>query len=224
MTISFLTLSCNDASNLSFDQDITNYRILSLGDSYTIGESVCGSCNFPSQLRDSLSFNIETADFQLEIIAETGWTSSNLISAINATNFANDYDLITLLIGVNNQYTGLPFSIFESDFEEISTRAISLASDEPSKVMVISIFDYSNTPFGTIFADSNTSEEISAYNNYLKTYCEGTGMIYIHAQNLIFNATEEPDLVAQDGLHPSEKAYTNLVKELLPLATAILQN
>ena len=89
-----------------------NLKILSLGDSYTIGESVCEKCKFPEQLKDSIlkEFGSETT-IELKVIAKTGWTKSSLIAAIDAENSTSDYDLVTLLIGVNNQYQRRDFSI-----------------------------------------------------------------------------------------------------------------
>ena len=100
-----------------------DYKILSLGDSYTIGQSVCSSCRFPVQLKDSLSNNLNSS-FYLDIIAQTGWTTTNLISVINSNDPTTDYDLVTLLIGVNNQYQGKLFSIYEEEFPQLVNTAI----------------------------------------------------------------------------------------------------
>lgn len=217
--------SCDNSTDTEIPVvEITNYRLLSLGDSYTIGEGVCESCNFPTQLKDSLSSRLENSNVDLDIIAQTGWTTSNLISGISGSNLEGTYDLVSLLIGVNNQFKGQPFSVFETEFKELAEQSVLLANSDPSKVIVISIFDYSNTPFGNIFAGTNTTSEITQYNNYIKSYCEEQDMIFIDAQNLIFEGLQNPALIATDGLHPSEKAYSNLVKMLLPTALEILGN
>ena len=126
-----------------------DYNILALGDSYTIGESVCETCRFPEQLKDSLKliFGPEKS-FTLKIIAKTGWTTTSLINAVQNENPTNNYDLVTLLIGVNNQYQNRSFSIYETEFPELVNTAISKANGNKNNVIVISIPDYAYTPFG----------------------------------------------------------------------------
>ncbi len=96
----------------------TTYKYLALGDSYTIGESVCGDCNYPKQLTDSLN-KISKEKTSVKILAKTGWTTTDLLSAIAAENPSKDYDLVTLLIGVNNQYQDKPFSIYKEEFPKL---------------------------------------------------------------------------------------------------------
>ena len=107
---------------------------LALGDSYTIGQSVCETCRFPEQLKKSLG-NVST----LKIIAQTGWTTTNLISAISNQNPSPDYDLVTLLIGVNNQYQNMPFSVYEKEFPELVTKAIALGKGYITPLGAISL-------------------------------------------------------------------------------------
>jgi acyl-CoA thioesterase-1 len=124
-----------------------DFKILSLGDSYTIGQSVCEKCSFPAQLVDSLLE--ETANkntFDLKIIARTGWTTSNLIDAIDLENFTSDYNFGALLIGINNQNKS--FNIYEAEFPLLVNRAISFVNGDPSKLVVLSIPDYEFIPFG----------------------------------------------------------------------------
>ena len=93
----------DDDTETTEETTSVTYKLLSLGDSYTIGQSVCTSCRFPEQLKDSLINNFNDQDtFSLEIIAQTGWTTTNLKSAIASANLPSDFDLVTLLIGVNN--------------------------------------------------------------------------------------------------------------------------
>ena len=104
------------------------FNILSLGDSYTIGQSVCGTCSFPEQLKNSLMSEFSEQDtFNLNVIAQTGWTTTNLINAIEGETLTTDYDLVTLLIGVNNQYQGKPFSLYETEFPLLVNKAIEFA-------------------------------------------------------------------------------------------------
>ena len=120
---------------------------LALGDSYTIGQSVCETCRFPEQLKSSLKSIYPQSNFLLQIIATTGWTTSNLMSAINTQNPDSSYDLVTLLIGVNNQYQGRDFSIYEKEFPQLVTKSIALAKGDKKNVIVLSIPDYAYTPF-----------------------------------------------------------------------------
>jgi len=126
LLISLFACTNDDLSNNEI-QTSASYNYLALGDSYTIGESVCASCRFPNQLVDSLNTKINT-NGNLKIIAKTGWTTTNLITAIETENPSNDYDLVTLLIGVNNQYQQKPFSIYETEFPQLLDKAIRLAN------------------------------------------------------------------------------------------------
>ncbi len=130
--------------------------------------------------------------------------------------------MVTLLIGVNNQFQGLPFSAFETDFNELVNASIALANGDSSNVVIISIPDYANTEFGQIFGGNAISEEITAYNLFIENYCITNNLNFIDAQYLIFDGLSEPELIASDGLHPSELAYSNLVSQILPLAYHIL--
>ena len=199
----------------------SNFKILSLGDSYTIGQSVCETCRFPEQLKDSLANNIENSSFELQIIAQTGWTTTNLINAINSINPANDFDLVTLLIGVNNQYQGRPFSLYEQEFPQLVATAIEKANGNPDKVIVVSIPDYAYTPFGN--SNMTISEELDAYNGYAQNYCALNGIAYVYITDITREGLDNPNLVASDGLHPSELAYSKFVERILLVALEKLQ-
>ena len=199
----------------------SNFKLLSLGDSYTIGQSVCETCRFPEQLKDSLDNNIENSSFELQIIAQTGWTTTNLINAINSNNPDNDFDLVTLLIGVNNQYQGRPFSLYEQEFPQLVNTAIEKANGNPEKVIVVSIPDYAYTPFGN--GNSTISQEIDAYNDYAQSYCALNNIAYVYITDITREGLDNPNLVASDGLHPSELAYSKFVERILPLALEKIQ-
>mgnify|MGYP000483319152 FL=1 len=199
-------------------------KLISLGDSYTIGQSVCEDCRFPAQLRDSLqTYFSENDSISLEIIAQTGWTTSNLKSAITAAEPSSDFDLVTLLIGVNNQYQNKPFSLYQTEFIELTNTAITLANGDASKLIVVSIPDYAYTPFGQNYNPSYISEQLLQYNDYAETYCNENNLNYVYITDITQQGLTNTELVATDNLHPSELAYTKFVERILPLALEVLE-
>jgi lysophospholipase L1-like esterase len=201
---------------------LSTLKYLALGDSYTIGESVCTTCRFPEQLKDSLQNNLD-ATIDLRIIAQTGWTTTNLKNAINYGNVVSDYDLVTLLIGVNNQYQNKPFSLYEQEFPELVAMAIAAANGDKNNVIVVSIPDYGFTPFGQS-NQTAISMEIDQYNAFAENYCEQNEIEFINITDITRQGLSNPNLVASDGLHPSKDAYTEFVERILPSALTILED
>jgi acyl-CoA thioesterase-1 len=198
---------------------------LALGDSYTIGQSVCETCRFPEQLKSSLKSIYPQSNFSLKIIATTGWTTTNLISAINTQNPDSSYDLVTLLIGVNNQYQGRDFSIYEKEFPQLVTKSIALAKGDKKNVIVLSIPDYAYTPFGKMSMNQEKiSTEINQYNTFAENYCMINGITFVSITDITRQGLNNPGLVASDGLHPSETAYKMFVEKILPQVKMTLQD
>lgn len=198
---------------------------LALGDSYTIGQSVCETCRFPEQLKSSLKSIYPQSNFLLQIIATTGWTTSNLMSAINTQNPDSSYDLVTLLIGVNNQYQGRDFSIYEKEFPQLVTKSIALAKGDKKNVIVLSIPDYAYTPFGKMSMNQEKiSTEINQYNTFAENYCMMNGITFVSITDITRQGLNNPGLVASDGLHPSETAYKMFVEKILPQVKMTLQD
>ncbi|MFV5686865.1 SGNH/GDSL hydrolase family protein [Flavobacterium sp. GB2R13] len=199
------------------------FSYLALGDSYTIGQSVCEPCRFPEQLKKSLSNLNPNNNYPLQLIAQTGWTTTNLISAIDLQNPASDYDLVTLLIGVNNQYQNRSFSLYEKEFPELVTKAIALAKGDKANVIVVSIPDYAYTPYGQGSGiQSKISMEIDMYNAFAKKYCTDNAIEFINITDITRQGLTNTNLVAQDGLHPSELAYSLFVERILPKAATAM--
>lgn len=201
------------------------YTYLALGDSYTIGESVCETCCFPAQLSKKLVNLNPKNTYSHKIIAQTGWTTTNLLSAIGAQNQSSNYDLVTLLIGVNNQYQNKPFSLYEKEFPELVNKAIAFAKGDKSNVIVVSIPDYAFTLFGQ--ASSNPaaiSSQIDRYNEYAKNYCEANSISFIFITDSTRQGLTNKSLVASDGLHPSDLAYSLFVERMFPTATTAIHN
>ncbi len=204
------------SQNNQLSSTVKTYNYLALGDSYTIGESVCDTCRFPAQLKAALQLD-EKIKINLNIIAKTGWTTTNLISAINSEKPDKNQDIITLLIGVNNQFQHKPFSIYESEFPQLVQKAIILAKNDKSNLIVISIPDYRYTPFGNGSQDNNISQEIDHYNSFAQNYCADNDIRFLNITDITRNGLNDLTLVASDGLHPSAVAYGKFVERLLPI-------
>jgi acyl-CoA thioesterase-1 len=196
-----------------------HYNYLALGDSYTIGQSVCETCRFPAQLQDSIYNYLNPNDvFQVKIIATTGWTTSDLKGAIAGDQTGFEYDLVTLLIGVNNQYQHQPFSLYEQEFPELVATAIQKAKGDKKNLIVVSIPDYAFTPFGQ--GSPSISEGVFQYNEFAKNYCLANNITYVYITDITRQGLLQPELVASDGLHPSAIAYSQFVARILPEARA----
>lgn len=208
----------DDNDNTDSSENEFDLKILSLGDSYTIGQSVCVTCRFPVQLKDSLVQHLDK-NISINIIAQTGWTTTKLFEAIVEENPPQDYNLVTLLIGVNNQYQGKPFTLYEQEFPLLVNQAIALGQNDKTNVIVISIPDYAYTPFGQNNGNPEvTSSEIDAYNAFAENYCIANDITFINITDITREGLENTNLVATDNLHPSELAYTRFVERLLPVA------
>jgi lysophospholipase L1-like esterase len=189
------------------------YTYLALGDSYTIGEGVLLSENFPYQSVSQL--RKEGYDFAgPEIIAKTGWTADELDSAIKDHKFLSKYDYVSLLIGVNNQYRGRNIIEYKEQMERLLKKSIELASGKAGHVFVLSIPDYAYTPFGQALNAEKISREITAYNALNKVLSLQFKVQYIEITQSTRKAKTNSKLVAGDGLHPSAKEYVKWAKKL----------
>ena len=193
---------------------------LALGDSYTIGESVPIYESFPYQtvqLLRNKGMNVHAA----EIIAKTGWTTDELMAGIERTTFEKSYDIVTLLIGVNNQYRGKDPSTYEQDFEKLLNKAIAFAGGNKQRVFVLSIPDWGATPFAASRDRVKIGSEIDQFNAINRKITERSGVSYISITEGSREATSNALLVAKDGLHPSGLEYDRWAKKM---ADAILQS
>ncbi len=192
------------------------YSYLAIGDSYTIGESVPEKESFPFQLVEMLRKNGKDFD-DPEIIAKTGWTTDELQAAINKHHFKPKYDLVTLLIGVNNQYRGRSVEDYEPEFESLLQQAIAFAGNDTSHVIVVSIPDWGVTPFAADRNRQQIATEIDAYNAANKKIAEKYHVAYADITPGSKDAATDPSLVTTDGLHPSGKEYEKWAAKILPL-------
>jgi lysophospholipase L1-like esterase len=194
-------------------------RVLALGDSYTIGESVAVADRWPNQLQRSLqSKGIYVAD--PDIIAQTGWTTDDLSSAMNRWMPRDVYSLVTLLIGVNNQYRGRDPEQYRQEFAVLLKRAIGLAGGDRKRVIVISIPDWGVTPFAEGRDRKRIAAEIDHFNAINAEETKRAGAKYVDITPI---SRKYPTLVAPDGLHPSAAMYAKWMTVILPQAEAALQ-
>jgi lysophospholipase L1-like esterase len=197
-------------------------RFLALGDSYTIGESVAAADRWPNQLALRLRKNGIDIAFP-EIIAKTGWTTDELSSAIDAANPHGPYALVTLLIGVNNQYRGRDAEQYRKEFAALLQRAVAFAGNDPKRVVVVSIPDWGVTPFAAGRDRTKIAGEIDHFNAINAEETKRAGARYADITLVSRHAATDAALVAPDGLHPSAKMYAEWVRIIFPGAEAALQ-
>lgn len=212
--ILLIMAGCNQENTTKENQ---SYTYLALGDSYTIGESVTENERFPVQLVDTLT-SYESVAKDTTIVAKTGWTTDELAEGIKQAELKEAYDLVTLLIGVNNQYRGRSVENYREEFVPLLQKAIRFADGDPEKVIVISIPDWGVTPFAKERDREQIAREIDAYNKVNKEEAEAAGVKYVNVTPISRQAAQNPDLVAGDGLHPSGEMYSLWVELLVDKA------
>ena len=205
----------------TFQLDTIHY--LALGDSYTAGTSVSAKENYPSQLATAL-FNQGHIPVNTKIIAHNGWTTANLLQAIDKTPTSPPYQLVSLLIGVNNQYQRLPFFFFFTEFPKLLEYALKMAGGKANGVVVLSIPDYAYTPFGQGSNPQTISSELDNYNKFARSTADKMGITFIDITEITRGGIDDPQLVANDNLHPSGKAYKLFVEHILPIVAPRVLN
>jgi lysophospholipase L1-like esterase len=179
-------------------------RFLALGDSYTIGQGVKAGERWPVQLSELLKK--DGVDLGApQIIARTGWTTRDLSTAIDNADPKGPYELVALLIGVNNQFQGLSEEDYRKEFAALLQRAIAFAGGKPARVVVLSIPDYGVTPFAEGSDRAAIAAAIDRFNAINKEETKKANARYVDVTPI--SRKKEPDLIAEDGLHPSGKMY-----------------
>lgn len=192
-----------------------------MGDSYTVGESVAAEWCWPNQLVRALrARGLDLAD--PEIIAKTGWTTDELNTAIDQASPRGSYQLVTLLIGVNDQYRGRGAEKYRGEFAELLKRAIAFAGANAARVVVLSIPDWGVTPFAAGRDRAKIASEIDQYNAINREEALRAGARYLDIAPLSRRAATDRSLVAGDGLHPSDAMYAEWVAAVVPEAVAAL--
>ena len=200
----------------------TTHTFLALGDSYTIGQNVPSSENFPNQTVQLLKG--QGYDFNAaEIVATTGWTTDELQNNINNRSFTPPYDIVTLLIGVNNQYRGRPVDTYKPEFENLLKQAIQFAGGKTDHVIVLSIPDWGVTPFAAGRDRDQIAREIDEYNAANKNISETYKVNYIDITPWTREAVNDLSFIASDGLHPSAKEYKRWSEKLADKIKTVIQ-
>jgi lysophospholipase L1-like esterase len=209
-------LSCQNPSGFEMiaKDDSTSISWLALGDSYTIGQGVNASERFSAQTLDLLKMRkIKTA--QLTYVATTGWTSGDLDKSIGQQNLSN-YDFVTVLIGVNDQFQGVDTSVYSKNFKSVLNKAIDAIRGESQHVLVLSIPDYSLTPEGKKLDTTKIKREIDLFNRINKNLAKDFKCQYLDITTLGRAAKSNPSWIAKDGLHPSAIAYKKWAEYIGP--------
>ena len=212
LTLIFILFSCFPgvyAQKIKISEPV---RFLALGDSYTIGQSVWVSERWPAQLANALGkkgYNVA----EVKYIAQTGWRTDDLEKAINNQQPLTGYNLVSLLIGVNNQYQGGSTQTYTPQFDNLLRTAIQLAGNQPEHVFVLSIPDYAYTPFGR--GNMTISNQIDQFNIVNRFITQNYQVAYIDITPISRLGLVQPDLVASDGLHPSGAMYSLWVDEIM---------
>lgn len=196
----------------------TEISYLAIGDSYTIGEDVPLESSFPYQLTEEL----KARGLQLakpDIIAKTGWTTSELQDGIRSADLNRKFTIVTLLIGVNNQYRGEPKEKYRKEFKELLQTAIAFANGNKTHVFVVSIPDWGLTPFGMESGRDVhfISSDIDAFNVINKEESLAEGVSYTDITIASRLVVSDKELIASDGLHPSPKMYLDWALKLAPV-------
>ena len=201
---------------------MSSYSLLCLGDSYTIGEMVLPKENFPNQTADLLrKSGFDFAD--PEIVARTGWTTDELQAAISEHTFKNQYDFVTLLIGVNNQYRGRSIEDYKSQFETLLEKSIHFAGGRTDHVIVLSIPDWSVTPFAASTYRASVAKQIDKFNEANKELAATYRVKYIDITQDTRLAASDQGLIAADGLHPSAREYAKWSEKIYQVIHQELQ-
>jgi lysophospholipase L1-like esterase len=214
-------IACN-TNTMPAPEARRQYHYLALGDSYTIGESVSEDQRWSVQLAQML----RTKGYDIRnpvTIARTGWTTGELITAINSTTQQQSYDLVTLLIGVNNQYRGQTLETYRQEFRQLLQTAIRNGKNEANRVIVLSIPDWGVTPFAANRDRGKIAAEIDAFNAVAREETQKVGITFLDITPLSRKAFGDETYVAGDKLHFSGKMYQEWAQLVLPVAEQILK-
>lgn len=198
-------------------------RYLALGDSYTIGEAVEQPGTFPFQLANRIEKATPIHFSEIKVVAKTGWTTNELQEGIKRAKPKGPYDLVTLLIGVNNQYRGYELGQYQKEFAELLHQAIGFAGNRADRVIVVAIPDYGCTPFGAEMAEK-IDRELKVYNDIAQEISQKAGVAFVDIFPISKKAAHDASLIAEDKLHPSASMYTLWTEAIFPIVLSKLKH
>lgn len=179
---------------------------LALGDSYSIGTSIASQEAFPHQLADRLTNNINVP-VEVKIVARNAWRTDDLIRAIRRTELRDEYDFVTLLIGVNNQYQKLPLDVFRDDYIKLLEQALKYVRGDKRRVFALSIPNYGYSPFGSE-NKTEITEEIKEFNKSIEEVCQQYDVAYYDVTSISEKYSVNESYIAKDNLHPNALQYS----------------
>ena len=198
-------------------------KYLALGDSYTIGEGIPEDGRWPVVLARALRAEGVALE-DPRIIATTGWTTDELAAAIDAAEPLGEWDFVSLLVGVNNQYRGRSLENYREEFTTLLQRAIDFARGRAERVLVLAIPDWGVTPFGTASGRdvAQIARELDAFNAAAAAICAAHGVAFVDIAPVARVRGAEAAMLAEDGLHPSAAMYALWAAQALPVARRLL--
>lgn len=201
---------------------MTPLSYLALGDSYTIGEGVVAEDRYPNHLVQLCKTKGWSG--QVQIIAKTGWTTGELLQELEQHKPTTNFNLVTLLIGVNNQYRGLAINDFAAEFDRLLDNAIGYAADQPNHVIVLSIPDWGVTPFAKDRDITKIASEIDQFNSVVESRSQSRHCQFLDVTTNSRANSHRPGYLVEDGLHPSGLMYGDWANRLWPMVEPILTN
>lgn len=214
-------ISCGrfNMQNSNEGERLRTFRYLALGDSYTIGTAIDQEKTYASLIAKALQRDLPRMKVQLEVIAANGWTSGILISALEKNSIKDSIDLVSVLIGVNNQFQGRSAEEYQKHLVNLVGRAIKMVGERKERVLVISIPDYGVTPFG-IGNQSKINHDIELFNRINKEVADSMNVSYVSITEISRTALDNPALVSSDGLHFSEEMHKKWFEIIYPSVMA----
>ena len=198
----------------------SNY--LALGDSYTIGEGVANADRWPVQMAE-LARQQNVGLMEPDIIARTGWTTAELADAIASARLSKTYDLVSLQIGVNNQYRGQTVALYRTEFQQLLHTALRLAGNRSGRVFVLSIPDWGQSPFAAGRDRARIGAEIDLFNDVARQECQALNITFVDITPFTRAAAGDNTQFARDGLHYSSPQMRRWAQQALPIAQAALK-
>lgn len=217
------TLRISDsAMTVNPNAEASAYSFLSLGDSYTIGERVSANYRWSVQLAEMLRKDGKDVG-DPDIIARTGWTTAELQDAIKTSGNQKTYDLVSLLIGVNNQYRGQSQDQYRIELRELLQTATKFAGGKAAHVFVLSIPDWGGSPYAAGQDKTKIGREIDQFNAIAKDECQKAEITYVDITFLSRSAAGDDSQFASDGLHYSGKHMKQWAEKALPVVKQLLK-